>query len=160
HRKRAKRVAVSAWLHLGGALAHCLAFHFRISFWSDAVRSGPNFDRANIFESSRSGRIGGALMKGLIPLFLGLFGTFTFSWVGLTVIPSLQIGALDPQSDEEGTDIYPQPRSGMVERGRDVYAANGCVYCHSQQVRPDYASADIDRKWGARRSAPRDYIFD
>jgi cytochrome c oxidase cbb3-type subunit 2 len=99
-------------------------------------------------------------MKGLIPLFLGLFGTFTFSWVGLTVIPNLQIGALNPQSDEEGTDIYPQPKSGMVELGQGIYAANGCMYCHSQQVRPDYASADIDRKWGVRRSAPRDYIFD
>jgi cbb3-type cytochrome oxidase cytochrome c subunit len=99
-------------------------------------------------------------MKGLIPLFLGLFGTFTFSWVGLTVIPNLQIGALNPQSDEEGTDIYPQPKSGMAELGQSIYAANGCMYCHSQQVRPDYASADIDRKWGTRRSAPRDYIFD
>jgi cytochrome c oxidase cbb3-type subunit II len=99
-------------------------------------------------------------MKGLIPLFVGLFGTFTFSWVGLTVIPNLQIGALNPQSDEEGTDIYPVPQSGMVERGRRLYAANGCIYCHSRQVRPDYAASDIDRKWGIRRSAPRDYIFD
>jgi cytochrome c oxidase cbb3-type subunit 2 len=99
-------------------------------------------------------------MKGLLPLFIGLFGTFAFSWLGLTVIPNLQIGQLDPQSDEEGTDIYPLPKSGMVERGRRIYAANGCIYCHSQQVRPDYAASDIDRKWGARRSAPRDYLFD
>src|SRR5215471_8356310 len=99
-------------------------------------------------------------MKGLAPLFLGIFGTFAFSWVGLTVIPNWQIGHLNPQSDEEGTDIYPQPQSGMFERGARVYAANGCIYCHSQQVRADYAAADIDRKWGDRRSAPRDYIFD
>ena len=99
-------------------------------------------------------------MKGLVPLFIGVFGTFTFSWVGLTVIPNLQIGALNPQMDEEGTDIYPMPQSGMVDRGRRIYAANGCIYCHSQQVRPDYAGADIDRKWGQRRSGPRDYVFD
>jgi cbb3-type cytochrome oxidase cytochrome c subunit len=99
-------------------------------------------------------------MKGLIPLVLGIFGTFTFSWVGLTVIPNLQIGHLDPQMDEEGTDIYPVPKSGMAQRGRRVYAANGCIYCHSQQVRADYAASDIDRKWGERRSAPRDYLFD
>jgi Cytochrome C oxidase, mono-heme subunit/FixO len=77
-------------------------------------------------------------VKGLAPLFLGLFGTFAFSWLGLTVIPNIQIGALSPQMDEEGTDVY----------------------CHSQQIRPDYVSADIDRKWGQRRSAPRDYLFD
>lgn len=99
-------------------------------------------------------------MKGLAPLFLGIFGTFAFSWLGLTVIPTWQIGHLNPQSDEEGTDIYPQPPSGMFERGAHVYAANGCIYCHTQQVRADYAGADIDRGWGNRRSAPRDYIFD
>src|SRR6266478_340301 len=58
----------------------------------------------------------------------------------------------------------------MAERGRRIYAANGCIYCHSQQIRPDYDSADVDRvrdagpspgpKWAERRSAPRDYIFD
>jgi cbb3-type cytochrome oxidase cytochrome c subunit len=109
-------------------------------------------------------------MKGLLPLFLGVFGTFTFSWIGLTVIPNLQIGALNPQMDEEQTDIYPMPQSGMVQAGRRVYAANGCIYCHSRQLRPGYDSADLDRerdqapspapKWGERRSAPRDYLFD
>src|ERR1700730_14203198 len=109
-------------------------------------------------------------MKGLIPLVVGLFGTFTFSWVGLTVVPNLQIGALNPQSDEEGTDVYPVPKSGMAQRGLRVYTANGCFYCHSQQLRPDYAAADLERvrdagasprpKWGERRSAPRDYVFD
>lgn len=99
-------------------------------------------------------------MKGLAPLFLGIFGTFAFSWIGLTVIPTWQIGHLNPESDEEGTDIYPRPQSGMFQRGAHVYAANGCVYCHSQQVRADYIADDIERKWGTRRSAPRDYIFD
>jgi len=99
-------------------------------------------------------------MKGLAPLFLGIFGTFAFSWIGLTVIPTWQIGHLNPESDEEGTDIYPRPQSGLFERGERVYAANGCVYCHSQQVRADYAADDIERKWGNRRSAPRDYIFE
>jgi cbb3-type cytochrome oxidase cytochrome c subunit len=99
-------------------------------------------------------------MKGLAPLFLGIFGTFAFSWVGLIVIPNWQIGDLNPQADEEGTDIYPMPQSGMVERGARVFAANGCIYCHSQQVRADYAADDIERKWGDRRSAPRDYVFE
>jgi cbb3-type cytochrome oxidase cytochrome c subunit len=99
-------------------------------------------------------------MKGLAPLFLGIFGTFAFSWIGLTVIPTWQIGHLNPETDEEGTDIYPRPQSGMFTRGEHVYAANGCVYCHSQQVRADYIADDIERKWGNRRSAPRDYIFE
>src|SRR6478735_6006761 len=109
-------------------------------------------------------------MKGFTPLVLGILATLAFSWLGLAYIPDLQIGHLDPQSDEEGTDIYPMPKSGMAERGRRVYVANGCFYCHSEQLRPDYAASDIERprdaapsappKWGDRRSAPRDYIFD
>ena len=109
-------------------------------------------------------------MKGFTPLVLGILATLAFSWLGLAYIPDLQIGHLDPQSDEEGTDIYPMPKSGMAERGRRIYLANGCFYCHSEQLRPDYAASDIDRprdaapsppaKWGDRRSAPRDYIFD
>jgi len=99
-------------------------------------------------------------MKGIVPLFLGIFGTFAFSWMGLVLIPNFQIGHLDPQMDEEQTDIYPMPKSGMADRGRRIYAANGCTYCHSQQVRADYAASDIDRKWGTRRSAPRDYLFE
>jgi cytochrome c oxidase cbb3-type subunit 2 len=48
----------------------------------------------------------------------------------------------------------------MFKQGEHVYAANGCVYCHTQQVRADYIADDIERKWGNRRSAPLDYIFE
>ena len=109
-------------------------------------------------------------MKGIGALFLGIFGTFAFSWAGLVLIPNYQIGHLDPQVDEDGNDPYPAPKSGMADRGRRIYTANGCVYCHSQQMRADYAASDLERtrdadpkgkpKWGARRSAPRDYLFD
>ena len=109
-------------------------------------------------------------MKGIAPLFLGIFGTFAFSWAGLILVPNFQIGHLDPQVDEEGNDPYPAPKSGMADRGRRIYAANGCVYCHSQQMRSDYVASDLERtrdpgptpkpKWGERRSAPRDYLFE
>src|SRR5262249_49782544 len=137
-----------------------IAFYFRISLWFDALGIGPHIDSPDVSQPGGSRDIRRPLMKGLAPLFLGIFGTFAFSWVGLTLIPTWQIGNLNPESDEEGTDIYPRPQSGMFERGARVYAANGCVYCHSQQVRADYAADDIERKWGNRRSAPRDYIFD
>src|SRR5205814_2128769 len=114
----------------------------------------------DISQSAGRGGSRSALMKGIVPLFLGIFGTFAFSWMGLVLIPNFQIGHLDPQMDEEQTDIYPMPKSGLADRGRRIYAANGCTYCHSQQVRADYAASDIDRKWGTRRSAPRDYLFE
>src|SRR5437867_140495 len=170
YRKRGECFTISTRAHIGRAFADSFTFYFCVPFWPDVVRPWPHLDRPNLFESSRSRGIGGALVKGLVPLVLGVFGTFAFSWVGLTVIPNLQIGALNPQMDEEGTDIYPAPKSGMADRGRRLYAANGCIYCHSQQIRPGYAYADVDRvrdtgpsprpKWAERRSAPRDYLFD
>ena len=48
-------------------------------------------------------------MKGFQPLFLGIFGIFAFSWLGMTVVPNLQIGSLNPQTDEDGGDVYPSP---------------------------------------------------
>lgn len=107
-------------------------------------------------------------MKGVAPLFVGILAAFALSWVGLILIPNYQIGHLEPQVDEEGNDPYPAPKSGMADRGRQIYAANGCVYCHSQQIRGDYAASDLERtrdqgtkpKWGERRSAPRDYLFE
>src|SRR5438874_1611757 len=172
YRKHTVRFAVSARTQSFRNSDDGGAFRFRLPFPAHASRPWPHRQRADIFESgkSRTWGNGRALMKGFTPLVLGILATLAFSWLGLAYIPDLQIGHLDPQSDEEGTDIYPMPKSGMAERGRRIYVANGCFYCHSEQVRADYAASDIDRprdaapsppsKWGDRRSAPRDYIFD
>lgn len=45
-----------------------------------------------------------------------------------------------------------EPLSGIVWRGLEVYVAEGCVACHTQQVRP----LEMDEVWG-RPSAPGDY---
>jgi cbb3-type cytochrome c oxidase subunit II len=55
---------------------------------------------------------------------------------------------------ETPSDIYRQ-RSDMEERGRKIYIANGCVYCHSQSIRT------IDWGLGAERIAKAgDYVSD
>jgi cytochrome c oxidase cbb3-type subunit 2 len=46
----------------------------------------------------------------------------------------------------------------LADAGMDVYSANGCLYCHSQQVRPAYLSTDIAKGLGPRRTVARDYI--
>ena len=57
-------------------------------------------------------------MKGLAPLFLGIFGTFAFSWIGLTVIPTWQIGHLNPESGRRGDGHLSAPAIGNVHAGR------------------------------------------
>jgi cytochrome c oxidase cbb3-type subunit 2 len=99
------------------------------------------------------------------PLFAGIFATFALSWFGMVMIPQAQIGNLQPQVDEENNDAYPVSVSGIADAGRRVYAANGCIYCHTQQVREEHSGGDIARGWGqgaggARRTVARDYLYE
>ncbi len=85
------------------------------------------------------------------------------SFVGLIVIPNWQLDGLKPVQigDAEGQMIsYPTPLDQDDELpGRKIYQAQGCIYCHSQQVRPANFGADMERGWGQRRSLPRDYVL-
>jgi cytochrome c oxidase cbb3-type subunit 2 len=93
-------------------------------------------------------------------VFLGFFLTFASSWIGLTLLPQLQYGSLSVQKIEETGRDYPVAEFGSAVFGREVYRANGCIYCHSQQVRAADFGADIARGWGKRRSVSRDYLYD
>ncbi|MHB8519523.1 MAG: cbb3-type cytochrome c oxidase subunit II [Limisphaerales bacterium] len=93
-------------------------------------------------------------------LFLGIFFTLASSWCGLVLMPQLQFGGEQPLKLEDTGQYYPLPRSGLALEGMQVYRADGCIYCHSQQVRPENFGVDIKRGWGKRRSVSRDYIYD
>ena len=97
-------------------------------------------------------------MKGIIPLFLGIFGTFAFSWAGLILIPNYQIGHLEPQMEEDETDPYPIPKSGMADRGRQIYAANGCVIATASKFAP-IMPLPISSENGVSAAARREIIF-
>lgn len=125
-------------------------------------------------------------MKNLPLLFLGIFLTLAFSWVGIVVVSHFQIGQLQPTSSElirpdTGEPIaglqyvdaagqiqpgssnldefqYPLAPLGLAKQGKEVYQAMGCLYCHSQQVRRKGFGADFERGWGDRQSVARDYI--
>jgi cbb3-type cytochrome oxidase cytochrome c subunit len=74
-------------------------------------------------------------------IFLGVLVTFIMSWWGLVFAPQVQIGAQQNAALTEGA--YPKPRSGLAEQGHQVYVANGCVQCHSQQVRQESYTFDV-----------------
>ncbi|HEY8503043.1 MAG TPA: cbb3-type cytochrome c oxidase subunit II [Gemmataceae bacterium] len=93
-------------------------------------------------------------------LLFGILLTFASSWLGLVWLPYVQLNDQPPQADDLTGSLYPRPPAGEVAEGRRVYQANGCVYCHSQQVRGREFGTDIERGWGRRRSVPRDFIRD
>ena len=46
-----------------------------------------------------------------------------------------------------------EPLSEQAIKGKAIYIANGCVACHTQQVR----NVDMDKVWGTRPSIAADY---
>jgi cbb3-type cytochrome oxidase cytochrome c subunit len=72
--------------------------------------------------------------QGLL-IFLGLLVTFAGSWWGLIFAPQMQIGSQQSATTDSG--IYPTRRAGVAAQGHEVYVANGCVQCHSQQARQE-----------------------
>ncbi len=104
-------------------------------------------------------------------IFLGSLLTFASSWLGLILFPFWQLNNQQPYQKDAADAPYPQPLQGKALAGRKVYQANGCMYCHSQQVRSEKfgnwwengeqkTGADIKRGWGQRRNVSRDYIYD
>ncbi len=96
-----------------------------------------------------------------IPLiFLGVFAAVASSFWGLVIVPQGQIGHMQSTRVEEIGGAYPRVRNGLAQKGAEVYRANGCVECHTQQLRPKTEATDIQRGWGSRRTIAQDYLLD
>jgi cytochrome c oxidase cbb3-type subunit 2 len=95
-------------------------------------------------------------------LFLATFFMMSVSWLGFVFVPQVQIGR-EPLVEVDG-QFYPPMRPGMARQGEQVYRANGCFYCHTEQVRPKGFGSDVERGWGGRpgmvQSVAQDYLYD
>ena len=68
-------------------------------------------------------------------IFLAAFFALATSWCGFVLTPQLQVGRLQQTNTVGGAAVtYPAARPGLAQQGAAVYRANGCGYCHSQQV--------------------------
>lgn len=103
-------------------------------------------------------------------IFLGVLLSFALSWYGVIFGSVLQLGNLQPATVPATGSFYPAARPGAAAQGRDIYRANGCAYCHTQQIRAEaeinkgklvkYRGGDVARGWGIRPSVAADYIHD
>ena len=83
-------------------------------------------------------------------LFLTAIGVFLLLTVLMCVIPALY-------SQDNNTPLPgAEQLTGAAMRGKEIYIANGCIACHTQQVR-DVA---MDKVWGSRPSVASDYATD
>ncbi|MGB6156034.1 cbb3-type cytochrome c oxidase subunit II [Castellaniella sp.] len=65
----------------------------------------------------------------------------------MAVLPGIELSQVPPGPEVNQLTLWQQ-------KGRQVYISEGCVYCHTQQVRPQA----IDRVFG-RPSAPGDFAY-
>jgi len=91
-------------------------------------------------------------------IFIGFMLTFLSSWIGLVILPVWGLGNFKQVPDPATGEMIPPNLTSLERTGRDVYIANGCIYCHSQQVHPARVRTDIERGWGIRRTVARDYM--
>ncbi len=82
----------------------------------------------------------------------GVLATLGLGWAGLVGMPDAMISEIPPP---EGLQRY----TAEQLYGREIYIREGCMYCHSQQVRPEGFGNDQGRFWG-RPSVPADYVYD
>lgn len=82
-------------------------------------------------------------------LFLAAISFFLALTLLMAVIPSLYI------QDNNAPLPGAEPLTGAALRGKEIYIANGCIGCHTQQVR----NVDMDKVWGSRPSIASDYAI-
>ncbi len=98
-------------------------------------------------------------MKSMKSLFVGIFILTVLGWGGMILVPFYQFGQVEPYADEDTGLTFPPLPTGEAIAGEDVYLSQGCMYCHTQQVRGLYQGTDLVRGWGNRRSVARDYMY-
>jgi len=80
-----------------------------------------------------------------------LFRTAFLFFAGLTLLVAI-LPALNNQKNNRPLPGW-EPLSEEAVKGKNLYIANGCVACHTQQVR----NLDMDKVWGARPGMAADY---
>ncbi|HWD21145.1 MAG TPA: cbb3-type cytochrome c oxidase subunit II [Verrucomicrobiae bacterium] len=93
-------------------------------------------------------------------LFLGLLFTMACSWLTFVMGPQLQVGRMQPATNLVSQELYPNPYEGVSGQGSQVYRANGCVSCHSQQIRAKSFGPDMAHYLAIRPSTAYDYLYD
>jgi cbb3-type cytochrome oxidase cytochrome c subunit len=81
-------------------------------------------------------------MKSGALVFVAAFLALSASWGGFVLAPQIQLGR-SAQTNSLSGDLYPLARPGLARQGLEVYRANGCMYCHTQQVGQEGTHVDV-----------------
>jgi cbb3-type cytochrome oxidase cytochrome c subunit len=82
-------------------------------------------------------------MKNGFSVFTAAFITLGASWFGFVLAPVLQLGTAKQTSVLMSGDTYPVQRTGNATLGLQVYRANGCAACHTEQIQQSGVVFDV-----------------
>jgi cbb3-type cytochrome oxidase cytochrome c subunit len=88
-------------------------------------------------------KIGGESVKNGFVIFLAAFVVLAGSWGAFVLGPQLQLGGAKQVAVLNSTDVYPINRPGEANQGLQVYRANGCAACHTEQVQQTGVACDV-----------------
>lgn len=88
-----------------------------------------------------------------ILIVLGAFAIMASAICLLVLVPAAMLREVRPPAAL-------QPYTERQLAGRRIYIREGCLYCHSQQIRDPAFTTDVDRGWGNRPTVPADYFYD
>ena len=74
-------------------------------------------------------------MKSGVSIFIATLVALGVSWCGFVLAPLLQLGGAQQTVVLQSTDNWPMQRTGEATLGLQIYRANGCAACHTEQVR-------------------------
>jgi cbb3-type cytochrome oxidase cytochrome c subunit len=77
-------------------------------------------------------------------VFLSAFFAMAASWFGFVLMPHVQVGFLQQTNTVPLPGVtYPVGRPGLAREGLDVYRANGCAACHTEQIGQTATVCDV-----------------
>src|SRR5208282_5500519 len=82
-------------------------------------------------------------MKNGFFIFLAACIGLGGSWLGFVYGSVHQLGGADQTTVLNSTETYPLQRPGDAALGLQVYRANGCAACHTEQIRQDGMSCEV-----------------
>jgi cbb3-type cytochrome oxidase cytochrome c subunit len=92
-------------------------------------------------------------MKNGFSVFLAVFIALGLSWCGFVLGPAKQLGTAKQAAVLNSSDTYPLQPTGAATLGLQVYRANGCAACHTEQVRQDGVVCDVVLTAAGKKSA-------
>jgi cbb3-type cytochrome oxidase cytochrome c subunit len=82
-------------------------------------------------------------VKNGFHVFVAAFIALGLSWCGFVLWPAMQLGTAKQTAVLNSSDVYPLQPTGAATLGLQVYRANGCAACHTEQVRQEGVTSAI-----------------